>query len=80
MGTRLPVTVCYKFVSGTPILLDVYLPSSQATQGDAEEALLPFVIYFHAGGLSVGNRKSYFPTWLYSLLFSYSMVYILMAI
>lgn len=65
-----PVTMCYKLVSGIPILLDVYLPPLQATQGDAKEVLLPFIIYFHAGGLSVGNRKSYFPTWLYSLLIS----------
>lgn len=66
--SREPVTVCYKLVSGTPIFLDVYLPSLQATQGDPKEVLLPFIIYFHPGGLSVGNKKSYFPTWLYSLL------------
>jgi len=65
-----PVTVCYKRVSGIPILLDVYLPPLQATQGDPKEVLLPFIIYFHAGGLSVGNKKSYFPTWLYSLCYS----------
>ena len=37
MGTlsQEPVTVCYKLVSGIPILLDVrlYLPPLQATQG-----------------------------------------------
>lgn len=77
-----PVTVCYKLVSGIPILLDVYLPPLQATQGgDAKEVLLPFIIYFHAGGLSFGNKKSYFPTWLYSLLIpSYNMAHTLIVI
>jgi hypothetical protein len=76
-----PVTVCYKLVSEIPILLDVYLPPLQATQGKDAEVLLPFLIYFHAGGLTVGNKKSYFPTWLYSLvIFSYNMAHILIII
>ncbi|KIM47058.1 hypothetical protein M413DRAFT_268696 [Hebeloma cylindrosporum] len=70
MGIQGPVTVCYKLVSGIPILLDVYLPPLQATQRDVKEVLLPFIIYFHAGGLSVGNKKSYFPTWLHNRVIS----------
>lgn len=39
--------------------LDVFLPLSSS------EEPLNVILYFHGGGLTVGNRKSYFPHWLH---------------
>ncbi|KAJ7274197.1 Alpha/Beta hydrolase protein [Mycena rebaudengoi] len=57
------LTVCYKRVADISIYLDVYPPKARPqTQGPFPR--LPTVLYFHGGGLTVGNRKSWFPTWL----------------
>ncbi|KAF8965120.1 Alpha/Beta hydrolase protein [Flammula alnicola] len=66
-----PITVCYKRLDdSTPLDCDVYLPRTTAPPREREivtesdPQVIPIVIYFHAGGLSVGN-KEWFPTWLY---------------
>jgi len=57
-----PLTFTYKEVDGINILLDVYLPPDVTQQAKHR----PAVVYFHGGGLTVGNRRSWFPTWLQS--------------
>lgn len=55
-----PLTFTYKLVDDLRLLIDVYPPSVSA-------GLVPngsAVIYFHGGGLTVGNRRSWFPSWL----------------
>jgi len=73
-----PVTLVYKTVSASkssledgsteiPLRIDVYLPdsSSSSDTSDSEDEI-PAVLYFHGGGLLVGDRKSWFPEWLHS--------------
>ncbi|KAJ4482366.1 Alpha/Beta hydrolase protein [Lentinula aciculospora] len=49
-----------------PILLDIYLPPavSNPTISSNGTLTLGALVYFHGGGLTVGNRMSWFPTWL----------------
>jgi len=55
-------TLEYKKVNGShPVFMDVYSPSLPATK---EAIALPVVVFFHGGALTVGNRQSFFPTWL----------------
>jgi acetyl esterase/lipase len=73
-----PITLVYKTVStsdpgsqksGVPFYVDVYPPnahSGEAPTSEGNVAGVPAVIYFHGGGLVVGDRKSWFPEWLYS--------------
>ncbi|KAJ7069492.1 Alpha/Beta hydrolase protein [Mycena amicta] len=65
------VDVCYKTVGAQPIYLDVYPPSD--LQGVSR---LPAVVYFHGGGLTVGTRRAWFPTWLSSRLAASGIVFI----
>ena len=77
-STPAPVTLVYKTVvalnltsedvqSEVPLHLDVYLPdlhpdlSSTSRDGSVG---VPAVVYFHGGGLLVGDRKSWFPEWM----------------
>ncbi|KAG6810800.1 hypothetical protein H0H92_010278 [Tricholoma furcatifolium] len=46
------------------IQLDVYPPTFTPTN-HAAKAQIPVVIYFHGGGLCIGNRQIWFPTWLH---------------
>ena len=79
-STPVPITLVYKTLSGSdpdsdgrraevPFHLDVYPPNSPAnglfTSGD-DSVEVPAVVYFHGGGLVNGNRKSWFPEWLFS--------------
>ncbi|KAG6810799.1 hypothetical protein H0H92_010277 [Tricholoma furcatifolium] len=61
-------TFTYKQVpvaTGTlDIQLDLYPPAFIPTNHVAK-AQIPVVIYFHGGGLCVGNRHAWFPTWLH---------------
>lgn len=82
-STSGPLTLVYKTVStpspdtdGGPseILLhvDVYLPNSRLKDAPTSEDSgigIPAVVYFHGGGLVVGNRRSWFPEWLHSQCF-----------
>ncbi|KAF7364870.1 MYND finger domain-like protein [Mycena venus] len=54
--------VCYKKIGQIPIYLNVYAPSNLESQSPYPR--LPAVVYFHGGGLTVGNRTSWFPGWL----------------
>ena len=77
-STPAPVTLVYKTVaalnltsegvqSEVPLHLDVYLPDPHpdrtSTSGGGSVGV-PAVVYFHGGGLLVGDRKSWFPEWL----------------
>jgi len=55
-------TIEYKRLNGSqPVLLDVYFPVLPPTKDDIA---LPVVVNFHGGGLTIGNRTSFFPIWL----------------
>ncbi|KIJ64601.1 hypothetical protein HYDPIDRAFT_111975 [Hydnomerulius pinastri MD-312] len=59
------LSFAYKVIDNKPILLDVYLPYLDNLQPDGVQPdHRPTVIYFHGGGLTVGNRQSWFPFWL----------------
>ena len=78
LGER--TTLCYKHLDQLPLYLDIYHPSwKKPDSEDSEESevttdscsegsdfLVPAVVYFHGGGLTVGNRTSWFPDWLKS--------------
>ncbi|KAI0040876.1 alpha/beta-hydrolase [Auriscalpium vulgare] len=52
------ITVPYKQVDDqVSLLIDIYLP-------DALSEPVPAIVYFHGGGLTVGDRTSWFPTWI----------------
>jgi hypothetical protein len=55
-------TFPYKYVGNEAIYLDVY-PPPVASRNNHTHAV-PTVVYFHGGGLTVGNRRSWFPEWL----------------
>ncbi|KAK7690067.1 hypothetical protein QCA50_006713 [Cerrena zonata] len=59
-----PVTLSYKRVGTLSIHLDVFLPSRAVSNEKPTKATIPAVVYFHGGGLTVGNRGSWFPHWL----------------
>lgn len=62
-------TLAYKRLTNTLIQFDVYPPSSYP-MSDLDKRLIPAVIYFHGGGLTVGNRRSWFPKWLHGTVFA----------
>ncbi|KAF8885678.1 Alpha/Beta hydrolase protein [Gymnopilus junonius] len=69
-------TVDYKTLDGSlPISFDVYFPSLEDAPKE-DVRLLPTVIYFHAGGLTVGSRESWFPNWLQKRVNSLGFVFI----
>lgn len=75
-----PLTLTYKVVQDVPICLDVYPPlfaieqiplaSTIVTNLNASHipVSIPAVVYFHGGGLTVGNRQSWFPRWMQGML------------
>ncbi|TFK34732.1 Alpha/Beta hydrolase protein [Crucibulum laeve] len=76
-------TLEYKSLQdGQWISLDLYPPTVSRRQqieqvdGNVHIASIPAVIYFHGGGLTVGNRKSWFPTWLQSRVSSMGFAFI----
>ncbi|KAH9936340.1 alpha/beta-hydrolase [Fomitopsis serialis] len=58
-------TFAFKAVDGINLLMDVYSPSCHRPSYTADGSSCPIVVYFHGGGLTVGNRNSWFPHWLY---------------
>ncbi|PPQ68370.1 hypothetical protein CVT24_004791 [Panaeolus cyanescens] len=60
------ITLPYrKTASGDDVLLDVYPPPSVTEASDASPIpKIPALIYFHGGGIVVGNRKSFLPPWI----------------
>jgi len=53
------ITLVYKRVRDLDIHLDFY-PAGISTGKPC-----PVLVYFHGGGLTVGDRASWFPEWLY---------------
>lgn len=73
-----PFTFIYKHVesSSLDLAIDYYPPSIQSasaehgsTRGGPSVAPThlgaPCLVYFHGGGMTVGDRKSWFPSWLH---------------
>lgn len=59
------LTFVYKHdVNNQPIHVDIYPPLSTPARSDTSAC--PAVVYFHGGSLTVGNRQSWFPSWLHS--------------
>jgi len=83
-STPEPVALVYKVVaalnptseggpSEIPLRLDVYPPAPHSTRTSTSRDAgvgVPVVVYFHGGGLLVGDRKSWFPEWLHGESFS----------
>ena len=57
------LTFPYKRVEDTLIHLDLYPPN---VTSPLTPTVVPVVVYFHGGGLTVGNSRSWFPHWLQS--------------
>jgi acetyl esterase/lipase len=57
------LTFTYKVVDGLSLYIDVYPPTSESAPTE-ETKSVPAVVYFHPGGLFVGYRKNWVPTWL----------------
>ncbi|THH16722.1 hypothetical protein EW146_g3980 [Bondarzewia mesenterica] len=72
-----PLTFVYKRVENLDISFDLYPPlspysvvgSQVRVTGIADIQAVPAVVYFHGGGMTVGTRKSWFPTWLHRVAF-----------
>ncbi|CAA7262899.1 unnamed protein product [Cyclocybe aegerita] len=62
----------------TSLAFDAYLPTgtSAVDVSTNGEIVLPAVVYFHGGGLTVGNRDSWFPTWLQKRVLSLGFIFI----
>ncbi|TBU44448.1 alpha/beta-hydrolase [Dichomitus squalens] len=72
-----PLTLVYKLVQDCPIKVDVYPPIIISSQvSSASSSNLPAVVYFHGGALTVGNRTSWFPSWLHRRVVSSGIVFI----
>ncbi|KAF8630495.1 hypothetical protein AX15_002890 [Amanita polypyramis BW_CC] len=53
------VSLAYKHLSdGTPVFFSLYPPTRP------KQSPVPAVVYYHGGGLTVGNRDSWHPAWL----------------
>ena len=59
-----PLTFTYKQINDENVTLDLYHPPTSIASEQAPPAPLPVVVNFHGGGLTVGNTKSWFPSWL----------------
>ena len=62
--SRVPptLTIAYKKLGDQDILVDVFIPKDQ------KEVIstAPVFVYFHGGGMTAGDRSSWFPTWMLS--------------
>ncbi|KAJ7780730.1 Alpha/Beta hydrolase protein [Mycena maculata] len=67
------LNVCYKKAGPVPVHLNVYPPALQA---QSSYARLPTCLYFHGGGLTVGNRTSWFPHWMKARMVAAGFVFI----
>ncbi|KAI0047430.1 hypothetical protein FA95DRAFT_1606125 [Auriscalpium vulgare] len=54
------ITVSYKQVDDLSLLIDIYLHDAEHLPSEP----VPAIVYFYGGGLTVGDRTSWFPTWL----------------
>src|SRR5689334_11366274 len=62
------ITLPYrKTVKGDDVLIDVYPPPYITSAADTSVApKIAALVYFHVGGIVVGNRKSFLPPWIMS--------------
>ncbi|KAH9950573.1 alpha/beta-hydrolase [Amylocystis lapponica] len=61
-----PFSFAFKRVEDAVLSIDVFLPSSpRIGEAKTQTFTIPAVVWFHGGGLTVGNRQSWFPQWLY---------------
>ncbi|KAJ7643797.1 alpha/beta-hydrolase [Roridomyces roridus] len=67
------IDVCYKKVGDVPILCNVYPPDLSVNNSTRR---LPAVLYFHGGGLCVGNRVTWFPHWMKARVVAAGIVFI----
>ncbi|RDX42635.1 alpha/beta-hydrolase [Lentinus brumalis] len=70
---------CLTFVykrdaNNQPVHVDIYPPS--ITPADIGTLAIAAVVYFHGGSLTVGNRRSWFPSWLHRRVTSSGMAFI----
>ncbi|KAI0769025.1 alpha/beta-hydrolase [Trametes elegans] len=66
-------TLAFKHAENTPIRMDVYPPQSQVLPVNSKS---PAVVYFHGGGLTVGDRQSWFPSWIHRRVTQAGMAFI----
>ncbi|CAK5270515.1 unnamed protein product [Mycena citricolor] len=59
---------------GSEVCLDVYPPAAEFLTGSVTR--LPAVVYYHGGGMTVGTRTSWFPTWLQTRLNAKGILFI----
>ncbi|TCD66610.1 hypothetical protein EIP91_001119 [Steccherinum ochraceum] len=74
-GDLLVFTTPYKHVEGLPAMIDVHLPRT-LHRSNTSDKRLPAVVYFHGGGLTVGNRRSWFPSWLKERMSASGVIFI----
>lgn len=60
MAEATPTTVAYKQLGDLSLYIDVY------SLKPGSEGPVPAVVFFHGGGMTSGDRRSWFPTWLLS--------------
>ncbi|KAF8512859.1 alpha/beta-hydrolase [Hysterangium stoloniferum] len=67
MADKLPsyVLSCNYREEPTPVALDLYLPPLEQERSTTP-IFRPTIVYFHGGGLTVGDRTSWFPTWVHA--------------
>ena len=63
MAESTSTTVAYKKLRDLSLYIDVYPPTPKP------DGPVPAVVYFHGGGMTVGDRASWFPIWLHSPFF-----------
>ncbi|KAI9509461.1 alpha/beta-hydrolase [Russula earlei] len=63
-------TVPYKKLGQLTLYIDVYPPTVPS------DGPVPALVYFHGGGMTVGDRTSWFPTWLYQRVAASGMAFI----
>ncbi|KZP01267.1 alpha/beta-hydrolase [Calocera viscosa TUFC12733] len=73
-GIPEPLTVTYSVVDDLELQCDLYLPSASSFGGRSKAR--PAVIYWHGGGLTCGDRRTWFPTWLCYLVLSHGYLFV----
>ncbi|KAF4590205.1 hypothetical protein EYR40_009396 [Pleurotus pulmonarius] len=60
------ISIPWKEIEGQALIsLDLYPPETRLiSESETGPSRIPAVIYFHGGGMTVGDRKSWFPSWL----------------
>lgn len=58
-------TCAFKESDGDKVELDIYLPPEGTEANLSKDNLRPAIVFFHGGGLIVGEKDSWFPYWIY---------------